>query len=135
MPIGKISYSIDIFLRLATKLVHMTRMSIFEKVRFRCRDERLKREKKICFPKYEDTCGQDQSQLSVARVPILCFRIPHNTLCLPPLPLPKKSHKLLFSNAPGRTAYSLDQEHLKTTTYAKFRGVNRLYYKGLKLLE
>ena len=34
----------------------------------------------------------------------------------------------------GRTAYFLDQEHLKTTTYAKFRGVNRLYYKGLKLL-
>lgn len=80
--------------------------TIFEKVRFRCRDERLKRGKKSFFLKYEDTCGQDKSQLSVARVPILCFRNPHN--------------KLLFTNAPGRTAYS--QEHLTTTTYAKFGG-------------
>ena len=105
----------SVFVRLATKLVHMTKMSIlwtiFEKVRFRCRDERLTgKEKKICFLKYEDTYGQDQSQLSVAPVPILCFRNPHNTLRLPSLPLQKKSHKLLFSNVPRRTAYSLDQE-------------------------
>ena len=60
----------------------------------------------------------------------------HNTLCLPPLPLQKRNRinycfQMLLLR---RTAYSLDQEHLKTTTYAKFRGVNRLYYKGLKLL-
>ena len=48
--------------------------------------------------------------VSVARVPILCFRNPHNTFCLPCLPLQKKSHKLLFSNVPRRTVYSLDQE-------------------------
>ena len=94
------------------------------------------KEKKLCFLKYEDTCRQDQSQLSVARVPILCFRNPCNTLCLPPLPLQKRNRinycfQMLLLR---RTAYSLDQEHLKTTTYAKFRGVNRLYYKGLKLL-
>ena len=33
---------------------------------------------------------------------------------------PQIVHKLLFSNAPGRTAYSL--EHVKTITYAKFGG-------------
>ena len=85
----------SVFVRLATKLVHMTKMSIlrtiFKKARFRCRDEWLKREKKICFLKYENTCGQDLSQLSVARVPILCFRNPCNTLCLPPLPLQKRN--------------------------------------------
>ena len=41
----------SVFVRLATKLVHMTKMSIlrtiFEKVRFRCRDEWLKREKNL----------------------------------------------------------------------------------------
>ena len=79
----------------------MTKMSIvgtiFEKVRFRCRDERLTgKEKKICFLKYEDTCEQDQSQLSVARVPILCFRNPHNTLCLPCLPLQKNRINYCF---------------------------------------
>ena len=40
------------------------------------------------------------------------FRIPHNILLLDPQIL----HKLLFSNAPGRTAYSL--EHLKTSNDA-----------------
>ena len=47
---------------------------------------------------------------------ILYFRIPHNTLCLPP----KFLHKVLFSNAFGDTAYS--QEHLKTMVSAKFGG-------------
>ena len=35
--------------------------------------------------------------------------MPHNTLCLPP-----KFCMLLFSNAPGRTAYSLERvKHVK----------------------
>ena len=72
-----------------------------------------------------------ESLFSVFETPII-----HNTLCLPPLPLQKRKRinycfQMLLLR---RTAYSLDQEHLKTTTYAKFRGVNRLYYKGLKLL-
>ena len=48
--------------------------------------------------------------------PILYFRIPHNTLCLPPQIL----HKPLFLNAPGSIAFS--QEHFKTISYAKFGG-------------
>ena len=52
---------------------------------------------------------------------ILCFQLPHNTLCLPPPPNPPQIlHKPLFSNASESTAFS--QEHLKTITYAKFKG-------------
>ena len=47
---------------------------------------------------------------------ILYFRIPHNTLCLPPQIL----RKPLFLNAPGSIAFS--QEHFKTINYAKFGG-------------
>ena len=55
------------------------------------------------------------------------FRIPHNTLCLPPQIL----HKLLFSNALGDTAYS--QEHLKTMVYAKFVGQTKCIMGNSKI--
>ena len=53
-------------------------------------------------------------------IAILYFRIPHNTLCLPPQILHKRLIKPLFSNALGNM--QCPQEHLKTIVYAKFGG-------------
>ena len=60
---------------------------------------------------------------------ILYFRIPHNTLCLPPQIL----HKPLFLNAPGSIAFS--QEHFKTISYAKFGGQTQCIMGNSKIVN
>ena len=61
--------------------------------------------------------------------PILSFRIPHYTLCLPPQIL----HKPLFLNAPGRIAFS--QEHLNSINYAKFGGQTECITRDSKIVN
>ena len=60
---------------------------------------------------------------------ILYFRIPHNTLCLPPQIL----HKPLFLNAPGSIVFS--QEHFKTISYAKFGGQTECIMGNSKIVN
>ena len=60
---------------------------------------------------------------------ILYFRIPHNTLCLPPQIL----HKPLFLNAPGSIAFS--QEHFKAISYAKFGGQTECIMGNSKIVN
>ena len=51
------------------------------------------------------------------------FRIPHNTLLLPP-------KYCIFELLSSKMQYS--QDHLKTMVYAKIWGANRLYYRGFE---
>ena len=60
---------------------------------------------------------------------IFYFRIPHNTLCLPPPP--QILHKPLFSNALGNM--QCPQEHLKTIVYAKFGGQTKCIMGNSKI--
>ena len=60
---------------------------------------------------------------------ILYFRIPHNTLCLPP----KILHKPLFLNAPGSITFS--QEHFKIISYAKFGGQTECIMGNSKIVN
>ena len=48
------------------------------------------------------------------------FRIPHNTLLLPP-------KYCIFELLSSKMQYS--QDHLKTMVYAKIWGANRVYYR------
>ena len=80
----------------------------------------------VCIFELEALQNMNLHFLNTRECTILYFRIPHNTLCLPP-----NFHKLLFSNAPVGTACSL--EHVKTITYAnsgggRGGGANRVYY-------
>ena len=91
----------------------------FRKSVFSVSGRKANKRKKNCFLKYGDTYGQDRSQLSLESL-FFVFETPIIHSVYPSSPSIKKLNKLLFSNVPGRTAYS--QEHLKTTTYAKFGG-------------
>ena len=66
-------------------------------------------------------------QLSVCN--ILYFRIPHNTLCLPPKFCINYCFQMTWGL--GDTAYS--QEHLKTMVHAKFRGQTKCIMGNSKI--
>ena len=51
------------------------------------------------------------------------FRIPHNTLLLPP-------KYCIFELLSSKMQYF--QDHLKTMVYAKIWGANRVYYRGFE---